>query len=53
MRTSTPSGPHLPFGDSQHRIAVSGIILMILALLLFLMAFMLSAPHTVVLSLVH
>ena len=50
MRTLTPHGPHLPMGDTQHRIAFSGILLLILALLLLLMAFLLTAPHTTVLA---
>ena len=51
MRTYFTHGSHLPTGDAQHRAIISGITILLLALLLYLVALALSAPHTTVISL--
>ena len=50
MRTYFTHGSHLPTGDVQHRAMISGIVILLLALLLYLMGLALAAPHTTVIS---
>ena len=51
MRTYFTHGSHLPTGDAEHRAIISGMVILLLALLLYLMGLVLSAPHTTVISL--
>lgn len=52
MRTYFTHGSHLPTGDADRRIMISGIAILLLALLMYLLGLALSAPHTTVISLV-
>lgn len=51
MRTYFTHGWHLPAGDTEHRALVSGIVILLFALLLYLLGLALSAPHITVISL--
>ena len=51
MRTYFTHGSHFPTGDIQNRAILSGIAIVLLALLLYLLGLALSSPHTTVISL--
>jgi hypothetical protein len=51
MRTHFTHGSHLPSGDLEHRAMVSGIAILLLVLLLYLLGVILTAPHSTVISL--